>query len=466
LHQSEILECLIHHKIHLAQLFHNSTNSQNNVVHSLFSEFVEGSQRLIFKFENPQLVKYLRFDPLNDYLQVQINSIELMYKGKAIDAHFTLSSNAISTQNTVYLFDTKDPQIYIDFEKDVFLEIDEVIIDLNYIKIGGDSIDLCLNSKNNIIKRYEEENYKRTLENETIRLQNETLVQKIIIEEEEKQVLKRLNDAMQLSFDNIKSENKKYLEELINLSQEKKELTEYNEHLIKSLNIAEEKNQNQQDLLLDLFSYKKTLEEQNQYHINGNKSLEYLLTENQKSADALAFHLNETRFELENLIAIPGIRYFHKIMFSIKPLIPVESIRGIFKSVRYLRNYYRIKYSDLFDEEYYLNNNSDVKSSGIHAIVHFLLFGGFEGRNPSEKFDSSLYLEQNLDVMKSGMNPLVHYLKFGMKEERSPISGKNPQPSDLQNITEASIKKIIKTGANIIQRIKGYPVLQLPRLCR
>jgi len=48
-----------------------------------------------------------------------------------------------------------------------------------------------------------------------------------------------------------------------------------------------------------------------------------------------------------------------------------------------------------------------------------LLYGGFEGRNPSEKFNSSYYLEQNPDVKSSGMNPLLHYIIFGKAEGRS-----------------------------------------------
>ena len=50
---------------------------------------------------------------------------------------------------------------------------------------------------------------------------------------------------------------------------------------------------------------------------------------------------------------------------------------------------------------------------------HYLLMGGFEGRNPGPGFDSAYYLQHNPDVVESGINPLVHYLKFGEKEQRS-----------------------------------------------
>lgn len=77
-----------------------------------------------------------------------------------------------------------------------------------------------------------------------------------------------------------------------------------------------------------------------------------------------------------------------------------------------------MKKSRLFDKKYYLHNNPDVKASGMNPARHFLLYGGFEGRNPSEKFDSAFYLEQNPDVKASGMNPLVHYSHYGKKESR------------------------------------------------
>jgi hypothetical protein len=54
----------------------------------------------------------------------------------------------------------------------------------------------------------------------------------------------------------------------------------------------------------------------------------------------------------------------------------------------------------------------------MDAVKHYLLYGGFEGRNPSEKFDSSFYLENNPDVKASGMNPMVHFIMLGKKENR------------------------------------------------
>jgi len=77
-----------------------------------------------------------------------------------------------------------------------------------------------------------------------------------------------------------------------------------------------------------------------------------------------------------------------------------------------------IEKSELFDEKYYLENNPDVVAFGMLAAKHYLLFGGFEGRNPSNNFDTFNYLKLYPDVKASGLNPLWHYLKFGKQESR------------------------------------------------
>ncbi|MBY5924890.1 MULTISPECIES: class I SAM-dependent methyltransferase [unclassified Halomonas] len=80
-----------------------------------------------------------------------------------------------------------------------------------------------------------------------------------------------------------------------------------------------------------------------------------------------------------------------------------------------------VKASGLFDSQWYLAQNPDVKDSGIPAIEHFVRFGGQEGRSPSERFDTQWYLNEYPDVVDSNINPLVHYLRFGRQEQRLPM---------------------------------------------
>ena len=83
---------------------------------------------------------------------------------------------------------------------------------------------------------------------------------------------------------------------------------------------------------------------------------------------------------------------------------------------KFIRDYNLIKKSDLFDSEYYLANNEDVKKAKMNPIKHYLKFGWKEGRNPSAKFDGNKYLNKRPDVQVAGICPLVHYIKFGKDE--------------------------------------------------
>ncbi len=84
---------------------------------------------------------------------------------------------------------------------------------------------------------------------------------------------------------------------------------------------------------------------------------------------------------------------------------------------RFIRDYNLIKKSNLFDCEYYLLQNEDVKNAKMNPIKHYLKFGWKEGRNPSVKFDGNEYLNKRSDVRVAGICPLVHYLKFGKNEK-------------------------------------------------
>ncbi len=83
--------------------------------------------------------------------------------------------------------------------------------------------------------------------------------------------------------------------------------------------------------------------------------------------------------------------------------------------------------SCLFDKQWYLAYNPDVRQNGVDPLFHYLVLGAIEGRNPSLFFDGNRYLENNPDVKKSGLNPLVHYLYYGRNEKRSRFSVRDTQ---------------------------------------
>lgn len=94
--------------------------------------------------------------------------------------------------------------------------------------------------------------------------------------------------------------------------------------------------------------------------------------------------------------------------------------------------------SGLFDSEYYLKHNPDVRAAGVEPLLHFLNYGGMEGRNPSANFNSNWYLEKNQDVRDAGMNPLLHYLRHGKQEGRSIKAVREAGNQNMVNANQVS----------------------------
>ncbi len=101
-----------------------------------------------------------------------------------------------------------------------------------------------------------------------------------------------------------------------------------------------------------------------------------------------------------------------KLIRSIRKLIS-RDIEGL--------EYQEIEKSGLFDTDYYLAENPDLKAALLmDPLDHFIRFGWKEGRSPSILFDTKSYLEVYPDVKSAGMNPLIHYLRSGKQEGRLP----------------------------------------------
>jgi ribosomal protein L2 len=77
-----------------------------------------------------------------------------------------------------------------------------------------------------------------------------------------------------------------------------------------------------------------------------------------------------------------------------------------------------LRSSSLFDANWYLANNPDVAAAKMDPALHYLRYGGGEGRDPSPNFSSRRYLETYPDVRAAVINPLIHYLRSGRNEGR------------------------------------------------
>lgn len=91
-------------------------------------------------------------------------------------------------------------------------------------------------------------------------------------------------------------------------------------------------------------------------------------------------------------------------------------INTLVNEIKLMRKIRLLNKSKYYNEVYYLNHNPDVRDSGINPAKHYLLFGGFEGRDPSPFFNSQWYLDHYHDINRNNINPLIHYLQFGINE--------------------------------------------------
>lgn len=71
-----------------------------------------------------------------------------------------------------------------------------------------------------------------------------------------------------------------------------------------------------------------------------------------------------------------------------------------------------------FDRAFYLEQNPDVRANGMDPVLHYILHGQFEGRDPTPTFSTAGYLARNPDVAQSGINAFYHYMEFGRYENR------------------------------------------------
>lgn len=73
-----------------------------------------------------------------------------------------------------------------------------------------------------------------------------------------------------------------------------------------------------------------------------------------------------------------------------------------------------------FDADFYLLRNEDVRAAGRDPLEHYISDGWKEGRDPAPDFSTSYYLQTNPDVNAKGINPFYHYLVTGRREGRQP----------------------------------------------
>lgn len=253
-------------------------------------------------------------------------------------------------------------------------------------------------------------------------------------------------------------EFKEELFRLIKKMIEKMNLDSMNINLIKNINFPNDDLIEFYKLIINsnsIYEYKL-----NEYINKTDNKLKIITSEIEKNNEKIAKlnacidqyknHLEEMGRELEYLNK-PNRSFFQKFISKYPSLYILFNINktGFRNTYIYLKGLQKIKKYDLFDIDYYLKNNSDVKFSGMDPLLHYMYHGYHEGRNPNSKFSGDNYLKKYPDVKKSKLNPLVHYCLYGIKERRTSKNQlKNPKIHHNMQDNQKFNKRIFITGAS------------------
>ena len=96
-----------------SQLFFNLGNGFNES-HSTFSFIQSYEEQVEFDLSGYSGIQSLRFDPINDYAEVRVSRIELLFQDSSIETLTPSKHNALLKEENCYLFDNQDPQLIFD----------------------------------------------------------------------------------------------------------------------------------------------------------------------------------------------------------------------------------------------------------------------------------------------------------------------------------------------------------------
>lgn len=113
------------------------------------------------------------------------------------------------------------------------------------------------------------------------------------------------------------------------------------------------------------------------------------------------------------------------------------------KFLRFLKltsDYLIIKKSGLFDERYYLLENSDVRKNDVNPLFHFVRYGAKEFRNPSEKFNTKIYFDNFPDIKNLNLNPLVDFINLSQSQKQKISILMKSIPQKAKQIPQSEIE--------------------------
>ncbi|MFW5886122.1 MAG: sulfotransferase [Bacteroidota bacterium] len=382
------------------QLFCSSKQNKLEEHRSILKKFKPGLDKIEFKFKNPKKTRSLRFDPLDDWVALLFNKLELFTNDELVGTIKKFDSNAFKEINGNLFFLTHDPQLIFDCSKFAGKEITKVVIYIDYALTGVGCKKFFADNPHLFFDDiFEDANENHYSINNFVKLKSE-------IEKKQQNILSQKTATMQLTRQ-IKNTEEKIEKEKKNFSGQikilekrfEKEKTYLNRQIQK---ISEEYKKEKKD-------FNSRIQKMGKEHEKEKKQWEYYI---HKANHDISMLYEKERNKLiaayKKRILICYFNYL--IRFCLKPK----------KYYRFWREKFIIKKSGLFDYNFYLANNKDLYHTTVDLQEHYILHGSKEGRNPNPLFDTTYYLQSNPDVKNAGINPLVHFIKYGWKEGRNP----------------------------------------------
>jgi len=119
-----------------AQIFYKNSDESFSETKSKTFHVTEKIERIAVDFPEPIDVNNIRFDPLNGYADVTLNSVQFRLNKKAMNLKFKISSNAIYMHKNRFMFDTDDPQIYFKPNSLIAPKVDGIDVELTFHQKG------------------------------------------------------------------------------------------------------------------------------------------------------------------------------------------------------------------------------------------------------------------------------------------------------------------------------------------
>ena len=102
-----------------------------------------------------------------------------------------------------------------------------------------------------------------------------------------------------------------------------------------------------------------------------------------------------------------------------------------------------------FDPHFYLAHNADVRAARLDPVIHYVLEGWKESRDPNSFFSTADYLTAHPDVRSAGVNPFWHYIVAGRSEGRT-VTGKYSNADRLKRVSTIAAQE---AHASIMDRL-------------